>query len=526
MKKIYVNKTDTAPSVIERVISAEDKEITLYIPRGTQFSTLKNNFSLLKREAGHAGKLVTIESVDDTALDLAASVGLNAVNPFFGRKMRAVSDIVLKSEITEQTQPKSTHRYKNYVAHDDKSQDLKEEADFGIEELNREPRSRLQRVISLLLITILFVGVGVGLAIILPRADINLTFKETPFEFDGSFVADTNAKTPTLSSAQVIVPGTVFKDVQNYSMACPASDKKNVEQKATGKITIYNAYGSSSQLLVKGTRFTTPDGKVFRLDANVTVPGAKVSGGKLTPSSIAATVAADKPGPDYNVGPVSRFRIPGFQNTPKYEGFYAESKDPMTGGFIGNVAVPSMDDIAKTKSAVEAALTDALNSQAILKLPQNVKTLAGSSQVAMTSENICKTVNPDGSFTATAYGEIKVMTFLESDLISVMAAKVADTSSLNLILKGTPEITYGSAPALDFAKGQMSTSIAFKSYWVQPFDLNGFKSRAANKNETELKTLIFSLPGIKSGEVKLWPFWVTKVPGDASKIRVDVVYEP
>jgi len=525
MKKIYVNKTDTAPSVIERVINATDKEITLYIPRGTQFATLKNNFSLLKREANHAGKLVTIESVDDAALDLAASVGLNAVNPFFGRKMRAVSDIVLKSEVMNETQPAANRRYRSHVTHHEEDK-IFVEPDREIDALNIEPHSRLRKVLSIILITIIFVGVGVGLAIILPRADVNLTFKEIPFEFAGSLVANVNTKSPTFSSTQIIIPAIVFSDVGNYISSCPASEQKNVAQKAAGKITIYNNYGSSPQSLVKGTRFTTPDGKVFQLDNDVTVPGAKVSGGKLTPSSITAAVTADKAGPDYNIGPVSRFRIPGFQSSPKYEGFYGESAGSMVGGFVGNVAVPSADDIAKTKTSAESALTDELNSRAILKLPSNTKVLPGSSKVTITSEDICKTVTQQGNFTATVYGEIKIATFLESDILSAMAANIANTSNASLTLKGTPTITYGSAPATDFSKGQMATTVNVGSYWVQPFDLNDFKSRAVNKNETELKTLIFSLAGIKSGEVKLWPFWVTRVPNNASKIFVDLAYEP
>ncbi len=524
MKKIYVNKTDTAPSVIERVINTPDNEITLYIPRGTQFATLKNNFSLLKREAGHAGKVVNIESVDDAALDLAAAVGLSAVNPFFGRKMRAVSDIVLKSELTEQAQPSATRRFASYTKHHEEDNVTEENDEMDI--LNeKEPRSRLQKALSVILLTILFVGIGIALAIILPRADINLTFNETPFEFTGALVADMNSKAPSVSTTQVTVPGTIFSDKENYTTSCPTSDNKNVEQRAVGKVTLYNNYGSAPQALVKGTRLTAPDGKVFRLNANVTVPGAKVSKGAITPSSIETAVTADKPGPDYNIGPVTRFRIPGFQNTPRYEGFYAESTVAMTGGFVGNVAVPASDDIAKTKATAEAALNDALTSQAILKLPASAKALPGSSKIFITSENICETVNPQGNFTATIYGEIKVVTFLESDLVSALASKVADSSKLNLTLKDYTA-NYGSNPALDFARGQMTTTLDFKSYWVQPFDLNDFKSHASGKNETELKTLIFSLPGIKSGEVKFWPFWVMKAPGDTSKVSVDVVYEP
>ncbi len=74
------------------------------------------------------------------------------------------------------------------------------------------------------------------------------------------------------------------------------------------------------------TRFLALDGKIFRLTKGITVPGAKIVEGKIIPSSIEAAVIADQPGEAYNIGPVSRFSIPGLKGTPKYEAFYAESK--------------------------------------------------------------------------------------------------------------------------------------------------------------------------------------------------------
>ena len=67
-----------------------------------------------------------------------------------------------------------------------------------------------------------------------------------------------------------------------------------------------------------------------------------------------------------------------------------------------------------------------------------------------------------------------------------------------------------------------STALSLESVWAQPFDLEKFKSEAFGKDEAGLKALIFSVPGVQSGEVRFWPFWVKKVPEKGDKIIVDV----
>ena len=99
---------------------------------------------------------------------------------------------------------------------------------------------------------------------------------------------------------------------------------------------IYNKYSAEAQIFVKDTRFETPEGKIYRIDRAVTVPGMKNSGGQTVAGSVEATVYADKSGSEYNIG-FSDFTIPGLKGGLKYEKFYARSKTPMTGGMKGTV---------------------------------------------------------------------------------------------------------------------------------------------------------------------------------------------
>ena len=99
------------------------------------------------------------------------------------------------------------------------------------------------------------------------------------------------------------------------------------------------------------TRFATSDGKIFRLASTVTVPGATVVNGQITPSTISAPIIADQPGPDYNVGPVARLTVPGFQkDAARYSGFYGTIASSTSGGYIGKKAVPTAADVVAARS--------------------------------------------------------------------------------------------------------------------------------------------------------------------------------
>jgi len=48
-KKIYLNKSDSVASAIDKVINAPDEEVVLYIPRGAEAARTKRDIELIKR---------------------------------------------------------------------------------------------------------------------------------------------------------------------------------------------------------------------------------------------------------------------------------------------------------------------------------------------------------------------------------------------------------------------------------------------------------------------------------------------
>jgi len=67
--------------------------------------------------------------------------------------------------------------------------------------------------------------------------------------------------TATKESENGALPFRLVVLEQSESDKVPATQEKEIERKASGEIVIYNAYSSSSQKLIRRTRFETQDGR-------------------------------------------------------------------------------------------------------------------------------------------------------------------------------------------------------------------------------------------------------------------------
>jgi hypothetical protein len=510
MEKIYINKRDSVPAVIHKILKCGDDEVVIYVPKESKLKEGGDDFHLIVREARSAGKRLALESVDENIIKLALSAGIEARNPFFKESRKPLADII----------PKKILETKHLKVEEDEKE-IKERRGFRFKikksriVVEKPPRRRI-------FFKILILGTIVGLALLaffyLPRAEINLTLKRTEWKFKDEALAAVNSE-PSVSG-KIIIPAQLFKLEKNLVLDFPASGEKYIQQKASGKITVYNAYSSLPQLLIKTTRFMTPDGKLFRLAENATVPGAKVVDGKIIPSSIEAKIEADKPGAEYNVGLVSRLVLPGFQGTLKYKGFYGEFKEAVKGGFAGKAKVPTETDIASAKDKAKKELEDSLELESLNKIPANLKVVDKASEFKILNQQIGTVSDEKGNFKVTMSVEKRILAFRESDLIGALMSKFTENAAGDFTMKDY-DLKYGENRS-DFKTNRLYLAIEFESKWVDAFKSQEFESRILGKKEAEIKSLILTFPAIEKAEIKLWPFWVKTAPGDAKRVKVVV----
>lgn len=506
--KIHVTKNDDIASIVERIMDAPGNEVTLSVPRFARFAESLSNFNLLKREAALLKKKVIIESVDEDIIELAESAGFSAVNPILSKRVRrTVSDIVSSRPLSSEASPRETlvpraPLFSRRVRIDEAPP----------EPARKKMRSRSGGGKNLLYGLLGIAGVGLVLFImfwVLPSARISLSLKRSSWNLSETFAFDKSQGTAQL-----------FSSAQNVSLSFPASGSKDVSTAATGVLTIYNAYSSSPQPLVASTRFITSDGKVYRLTQSVTVPGAKIVEGKIVPSTIDAEARADKPGEAHNIGPTPYLSIPGFKGTPKYEGFYAEARSGMQGGFVGRAAVPTSSDIEKGKAVVVERLTAATKTALYSQLPKGFRIVDGASRLVFGKQSISQIADASGNFTIFMEATMRAIAFKDVELEERLVVRMRKEKGSEYAF-ATSTLVYGT-PVVDFEKGILRVPLSFGSSIVKPIDTDGVLQMVAGKSVANTRLLLLGLPGLEKATISLSPPWVFRLPPRASRILLDV----
>lgn len=543
MKKLSIGKNDGIAEVVERVIADEEAAITLMMPKGCALGTSVSNFHLLKREADAAGKVVAVESVDENMLALAKSAGLEAVHPFFEQgRAGSLSDIRPVNEKKEKAvSARQSKKAKEETLPAQKIppaefprihvEPQQEEAKSEPVPLRREREFRVPEIRDAALISrrTKFIAGGIAVLAVVAgvvwtvntlwgRATVTINFKKTPWTYDANlFVADTAVSKS--NAGKRVLPAERFTSNRNLAKSFPASASKDVSEKATAKLTIYNAYSSQQQSLVKVTRFVTPDGKIFRLTNDVVVPGAKVTDGKIIPSSVETNVIADKAGADYNVGPTARLDVPGFKGSPKYDGFYGELKEGAKGGFVGKKPVATPADIVTAKQKVAEILETSLASSFLTSYPKDFKILDGATNFAITKLAVNENTDASGNFSVFGEATITALGFREADLkdllLSFAVGSNPDTEFKELTLN------YSSINP-DFKNGSESFMVAAESTLVPKFSADDLKKEVLGKGLVEVRSLVSGIVGLADARVSFWPIWLSTAPSDPERVKIVV----
>ena len=567
MKKLFITKTDNASTVVEKIINDTEDEIVLMIPKSTPFGSAEENFGLVKREADAAGKKLVVESVDERVLAFARSANIDATHPFFGGEKGAsassLSDIVSKDD-REPAKPAATakRRTTKKAAKEEPTASVRipvtvipsaEEEEPEMEEIaptidagamrpqmsppqtspkvspmqfrhEEEPtevevswmgRHWKKLVIAGVVLVAVIFGVVTVVDAVWSHATMTINFKKVPWSYTHSFTADTTVS--KLDATNDIVPAEVFTANKNLTKLYPATGKKDVSVKATGVVTIYNAYSSSPQTLVATTRFQTPDGKIFRIVNSVIVPGAQISSGKITAASIDAPVVADQPGPNYNVPATPRLSIPGFKGSPKYDAFYGELKAATSGGFVGNKAFPTDADIQTAKNNMTSIIQTTLQSNALTIYPPDFKVLDGASNFNVTKMTVNTDTDASGNFSVFGEATISAIGFREADVKSVLTSLAGAANPGDVF--GKLDLTYSQVQA-DFKKNVVTFSLAAQGVLTPSFSPSDFTTKVLGQSVDSARSTIAGLQGLSDARVSLWPIWLSKIPNDAKRVKI------
>lgn len=362
--------------------------------------------------------------------------------------------------------------------------------------------------------------IGVLVFLFLPRAEVHVVpYKMTQnvdLQFEGRL-------TGTLTGAETL-PVRVIEKEQTVNFSVTATGvAPGTAQKARGTVVISNTFSTDPQSLVATTRLESADGKVFRLIAGVTVPG--MVGGQA--GVIEAAVIADQSGIAYNIAG-TKFTVPGFKGSPKFDKFSAQSNKAMTGGSDATgsgLKIVSKEDIEKADIQAQKKAKEDYLSAVAQEIGPGEKIL---------EENIDLVSLPDvtpplagmmaDSFEYRGHFKVRGFVFPEAVIKEKIMTQGEETMNGLLFRPVAVTLTYGEATP-DFGAQTLRLKVHALVDAESVINQEKLIGELLGKNGDGINAVLASFPEIKKIQIVFKPPWFTSVV-PAVKSRVTITVDP
>ncbi|OGI74590.1 hypothetical protein A2740_02745 [Candidatus Nomurabacteria bacterium RIFCSPHIGHO2_01_FULL_43_16] len=355
-----------------------------------------------------------------------------------------------------------------------------------------------------------------ALSFLFSKAEVVANPKTQDIILNESLSAVKNSDTNDLSFDLMVI-----SDEENTTIQ--VSGEKDVSEKATGTVVIYNAFGSSSQTLNIDTRLEGSNGKMYKTKTRVVVPGRSKDG---VPGSVEVDIYAAEAGVEYNSGPLD-FKIFGFKGTPKYDKFYARSKGEITGGFKGKT--PAITDIDRTTAV--GNLNDILQKKLLQKATSQIPDgfiLFKDAIFLNTDDLSVSSVYDNNSATLTLKGTLYGILFNEQKLTKKITEDkiekydesevyVPNIKNLAFSLFTKDNVSFENVKNINF-----NLSGPAKIVWK--LDVDKFVTSLLGKPKKDFNQILSQYPDIDSAILTLSPVWKMSVPDKAKNIKVIINY--
>lgn len=562
---IYVDVDDEITGIIDKVEATRQKVVALVLPKRATMLQSIVNMRLLKRSADNAGKNVVLITAEEALLPLAGAAGLhvaknlsskpevpegpNAINPPAAAQSPLDEEAdAAEPDTSEADLPKKINYDKSIgelaavheIDHPETielgdDEDPVEAAAASTEKLPKAPKDKALKVPNFDKFR-LFLGLGIAglialiifiiLAIkVLPKATIALTTTSTPVS--ASFSLNTSGAAKSYDPKSNTIPGYSQKKDQTASQSVPATGQQNNGQKATGTVTLSLSDCSQSSVTVPAGSGLSSNDLTFITQKTVTL-NSVVVGGQCQNSSFPqqssadVNVVANQGGSKYNIPANSDFSVAG----SGYSNVSGNNADAFSGGTDDIQTVVSQADVEGAKQKLSPSDTgkfakdfeNELSSQGYYVLTSTLKQSDPSVSSSPAIGQPATTANVSLKITYTVLAVKQAD--LKQAINKALAAKIDKTKQKlddSQVLKDASlDVANQSSPT------DASLNVTEDTSAIPLIDATTIKQMVAGKKSGVITSSISTIPGVKSVQVKLSPFWVSKVPTNQSKITVTI----
>jgi hypothetical protein len=439
-----------------------------------------------------------------------------------------MEDIKVNRKVTEPKKPIRVNKHEESIEEpeipkitSDETQPKKK--NIKPKRMSLSPRTHQRKPVrgglKFLLIVSVLGGVVFWGGVLFNNAHVIITAKHQQVEYKSrAFIANKNFGNNYVDFEIVIETDKRQKD---YIL----TESKEVSAKATGTITFFNEFSNKPVKLLQGTYIEDQDGKAYRLDNTVTIPGYKIEKQKKVPGQADINITSFLAGENYN-GTPEKFYVSSFKGSTKYNQIYGKLKTELRGGLQGLVYYLTEEDKIKLKNIAESSFKD--------ELYNKVKALLPSGYILYKDAIKFNYEIDENVLSNTAKAKIPI----EGKMSAIL---LKENSLIKNILKySLPDATQEEIPEL-YIEGLENLSFNFnddfqitKDLKNFNFSLNGMIEIIWNPNKEILKNKLSGvhkdevLPifrqnrGIVKALVKIFPPWGKYLPDNPFKININI----
>lgn len=392
--------------------------------------------------------------------------------------------------------------------------DYREEEETPVRYASYERRPRRGKVFWIIAIVIVLLCALGGFLLSTLFAGATVSVVERAEQITGPLTLTASLNPPTGSLGYALMSGT-----RSATTTVPATGTREVSRTASGVITIYNGFSTDPQRLIARTRFEAPDGKVYRIQESIDVPGAtRAADGTLTPGSMTITVYADAPGASYNRSEQTRYTLPALKGDPRYDTMYAEGQ-AISGGFVGPEPAVAEADLARAQTALQQGLAQAAQAALASQIPAGYFAIPGSLMV--TYSDIIQTPGEDNTAVMSQTATMQAAIVKVDDLANAVAKQKVSDYGGEAVTFVDPATLAISATSSASVETDLTLNLSGNLSIEWRYDPTALTTALVGKPKSEFQEIIQSFaPAIRTAEAKVRPFWDGSFPNDPEKIQV------
>ncbi|MFA5747303.1 MAG: hypothetical protein WC926_04515 [Candidatus Paceibacterota bacterium] len=324
-----------------------------------------------------------------------------------------------------------------------------------------------------------------------------------------------------------VIPAILIEKTEKYPETISSTGAVGSKSKASGTITLYNKYDPPKSFdFIKGTRFISSDGKIFKAVGAIKLPEAKYDKGKLVEGSVEVRVEAAEGGSDYNI-PASDFSLPGLSGTNSYASVWGKSDKAMAGGSETGAKVVTKEDIEGAKKQFAESAFQKAKQDLAAAVPSGYILIDKFLSQEAKGDQTLSAQEKDARDTFEISGEIysKALVFKESD-INAYADKLASrTLSVNRLVPGSLKASY-EGDSIDFSQGTAKLKLSASAMMYALDDEQDLKNSLKGQSLDYARSMFDNASEtIEKADINISPFWKKNFPADPSKLEIKVTFE-